>query len=197
MSADFSFQVDLTNVAPSGTYVQIPEMALKGKITALIANAHKDEAGARVAKFTITVTEPGYEGAQRFINMRLPDATEKGQSVRPLWRAVLESIGFGPAQLDNGTLNLGPATFIGKEGHFWHKPRPEGSKKEDNLYDDLSFLTPAAYADRKKQMAHRPAGAAQPQVNGGGASVSGPAQPLQAPAQAPLDTQALKANLLT
>jgi hypothetical protein len=188
------FAVNLTNIAPGGSYIQIPEIPVKGIIKKLIGKAHKTEAGAVNAEFLIEITEPGYEGATRRITMRVADATEKGQNTRSLWRTALESVGYTPAQLDTGNaLPIGSATFENRVGHFYHRPRPDGDK---DAFDNLDFLTPTAYADRQKQVASRRA-AGMHAPSGGGAQVTGPSNGVNPPPAAkPIDTSALAASLL-
>lgn len=199
-----NFQVNMTNIAPSGGYVQIPEMPVRGIVRKLIGKPNKNEAGAITAEFMIEITEPGYEGATRRINMRVADATDKGQNARPLWRTALESVGYTPAQLDSGNaVTINPQTFENRTGYFYHRPAPpqaQGTPKEDREFDNLEFCTPTVFADRVKQHAARKAmgmGNGAPPL--GGATVNGPTNGVvnpPAPAK-PLDTSALAHNLLS
>jgi len=192
------FSENFTGVTPAGSYIKMPEMPFKGRIVALEINDHKDEPGAKVVKFTISCTEPGYEGAERRINKRIPDATEKGRNSRKGWRTALESVGIAPAALDGGSvLNISVGAFMGadgagKIGHFYHVPRAD-----DTGYDDTEFVTPRVYEQRKKALALQ---AAAPTAAPAGTVVSGPGAPSNglaaAAAPAPVDAAALKNSLL-
>jgi len=192
----FQFQASFAGVSASGTYVQLPTAPVTGIVQSVEGKAHKDEPGAMVAEFTILVTEAGLPtGATRRINMRIPDGTDKGQKVLPLWRTALESIGVAPAALDAGIVGISQDTFKGKSAFFFHTAADRAVNP--NSYDDLMFLTPKTYTDRKATIAAAPTSAAgAPTVNSAGATVT--AQPGAAsPATAqPIDTKAIANNLL-
>lgn len=147
----FSFTENFTNVRPSGSYVEIPERPIKAKITEVKAHDHSTEPGAKVAEFFFLVTEPEYAGASRRMRLRVVDGSEKGQKVKALWRAALESVGYTAAQLDTGAaLTISAANFIGKDCYLFHTPRKPGV---ENSYDEVSYITPLAYAERSRALA--------------------------------------------
>ena len=147
----FSFTENFTNIAASGTYVQIPERPVKAKISEVKALPHSSEPGAAVAEFYFIVTEPGFAGATRRMRLRVVDGTEKGQKVKALWRAALESVGYTSAQLDTGAaLTISAANFTGKDCYLFHTPRKAGV---ENSYDEVSFITPLSYTERSRTLA--------------------------------------------
>jgi len=196
----FSFTENFTNIRPSGTYDEIPERPINAKITEVKAHNHSTEPGAMVAEFFFLVTEPGYEGATRRMRLRVVDGSEKGQKVKALWRAALESVGYTAAQLDTGAaLTISAANFVNKEAHLFHTPRKQGV---ENSYDEVNFLTPLAYAERSRALAAATAATANHTavVQTPAAVVQIPAtvqpvtQAIPQPAQA--DAQSLRAQLL-
>jgi hypothetical protein len=182
---------NLTGVTAAGSYVRIPEMPVKGKIASMKIKDHSSDPGAKTTEFQIVVTEPGYEGAERRINKRVIDDTSKGQNSKKGWRTALESVGYTSAQLDSGSdVKISGNAFLGKEGYFFHKPRLEGV---EGSFDDMEFITPAVYEQRKRALALRG------NVNTGTtATVSGPSTdlPTNGAAPQPIDTQSAKESLL-
>jgi len=178
----FQFTENFTNVRPSGSYVAIPERPIRAKISEVKAHAHASEPGASVAEFFFTVTEAGFEGAARRMRLRVVDGSEKGQKVKALWRAALESVGYTAAQLDTGTaVTIGAANFVGKDCYLFHTPRQEGVA---NSYDDVNFITPLAYTDRCRALVAGVAASANHAAVT--ATVTGPATTAAAPVAAPL-----------
>ena len=187
------FTENMTGVTAAGSYVRMPEMPFKARIASMKIKDHASEPGAKVIEFHLVATEPGYEGAERRINKRLPDQTQKGRNSVKGWRTAAESVGYAPSSLDTGApLAFTGGTYLGKEGHFYHTPRAEGV---DGSYDDAEFVTPGVYEQRKRALA----------LSGGpkatataGVTVSGPVEPTVngAGTPAPVDAAALKGSLL-
>lgn len=201
-TAPLDFTAGFAGVKPLGSYVQMPEMPCKGKVTSIEVNDHKSEPGARVAKITVSITESGYEGATRTMNQRLPDATEKGQNARRGWRTLLEAVGYTAAQLDGQqAIRVTNDTILNREGTFYHKPGQQGVT---GSYDEIDAILPSVYAERKRA---RAAGGGAPVSNvvGGGATIGGNTpQPATlggggngATVASPLSAQDLKASLLS
>jgi hypothetical protein len=192
---ELAFSANFTGVRPTGGYIEIPDAPVTGTIKAIEVKPHKDEPGAFTATFTIEVTEAAYAGATRRTTTRVPDQTEKGRKVLPIWRTALESIGVQPAVLDSGNaVNIGASTFVGKTAHFFHtKGNRHPTTNPNGTWDNIEFITPTSYTDRK-----RSAGVAATTTTT--ATVSGPAVAAAsasvAPAPAPVDLAALKSNLL-
>jgi hypothetical protein len=79
------------------------------------------------------------------------DGSEKGQKVKALWRAALESVDYTAAQLDTGAaLTISGANFVGKECYLFHTPRKQGV---ENSYDEVTFITPLSYTERCRTLA--------------------------------------------
>lgn len=145
------FTASFAGVKPLGSYVAIPEMPIKARVKSIEVNDHKSEPGAKVAQITLTVTEPGYEGAERRFNARIPDQTEKGQNARRGWRTLLEAIGYTAAQLDGANaVRITSEIIVGKEGTFYHKPGQQGVP---GSYDDVDAILPSVYAERNRARA--------------------------------------------
>lgn len=145
------FTASFAGVKPLGSYVAIPEMPIKARVKSIEVNDHKSEPGAKVAQITITVTEAGYEGAERRFNARIPDQTEKGQNARRGWRTLLEAIGYTAAQLDGANaVRITSEIIVGKEGTFYHKPGQQGVP---GSYDEVDAILPSVYAERARARA--------------------------------------------
>jgi hypothetical protein len=184
------FTESFVGVAPSGTYIQMPETTFKGKIVDIEVADGKNDPGSKVAAFTVAVSDPSeYVGARRTFRLRIPDASEKGQNSKAMWRALLESLGYTPAQLDTGAITVTNEAILNREGHFYHVPRKAGVK---DSYDEITVLTPTVYAQRKR------AGVPQQAAQTVAATATGPANgAVAASVAAPLDPAQLKATLLS
>ena len=188
------FTASFAGVKALGTYLAIPEMPLKAKVVTIEVNDHKSEPGAKVARITVSITEPGYEGATRNFNQRVPDSTEKGQNARRGWRTLLEAVGYTAAQLDGSQgLRITADVIIGREGTFYHKPGQQGVQ---GSFDEIDAILPSVYEERKR--ARVVGGGGGGGVGLGGGATLGPATLGGATVTAPpASTSDMRASLLS
>ena len=70
----------------------------------------------------------------------------ENDAVRYYWRAMMESIGYTPAQLDAGSIAISPEIIVGRECFFYYKP----GDRDAGIWDVFNFLSPG---DWKRQAA--------------------------------------------
>ena len=136
---DWTFGINLTGVqAPTGANMEVPTGYYKGALSDLYINPERN-----ASRVIIKVTMKGgpYEGVTRTSGLGVP--TSPTDKVRYYWRALAESAGYGPAQLDKGEIKLNAKAFLGKEVFFFYQ-----AKDENHQYDDMSFLPPAIWEAR-------------------------------------------------
>jgi hypothetical protein len=144
---EWSFNVNLSDVqgptrAP-GTVREVPTGFYQGLIKDCYINPEKQE---RVV-FKIEFTEPGFEGVIRTDGINIPRAAD--DKVRYYWRAVAESCGYTPTQLDSGEIVLGPDAFIGKPVYFHYN---QGVLVENKRRDErISYMSQAVWNTSKAQ----------------------------------------------
>ena len=148
LDRDFTFGINLGGInAPTGQKnLHVPEGYYTGTVADMYVNRERN-AGRVIIK--IKLIDAPYTGAIRTDGLGIPKNDEDG--VRYYWRALAESAGYTPAQLDAGTLNLGAAAFVGKTVHIKYVPKEEGNP--DRKYDSVSYLTPAVWNQQKQMMA--------------------------------------------
>lgn len=67
-------------------------------------------------------------------------------SNRIFWRAMMESMGYTPNQLDMGTVKLNREAFVGRTAYIYYKPGDKGA----GVYEDIKFCTPADFKQRSE-----------------------------------------------
>jgi hypothetical protein len=173
LDRDFTFGINLGGInAPTGQgNMHVPEGYYTGTVTDMYVNRERN-AGRVIIK--LTLIDAPYTGAIRTDGLGIPKNDDDG--VRYYWRALAESAGYTPAQLDAGTLNLGAAAFVGKTVHLKYVPKEEGNP--DRKYDNVSYLTPAVWNQQKQMASAKPttpapaAPAAAPSLNAGPTTVT-------------------------
>ena len=63
------------------------------------------------------------------------------------WRALFESMGFSPAQLDGGQFQFSLKDFVGKSAHIYWEP----GDRDAGVWDECSFLSPGQWESQKAQ----------------------------------------------
>lgn len=173
LDRDFTFGINLGGInAPTGQKnLHVPEGYYTGTVADMYVNRERN-AGRVIIK--IKLIDAPYTGAIRTDGLGIPKNDDDG--VRYYWRALAESAGYTPAQLDAGTLNLGAAAFVGKTVHIKYVPKEEGNP--DRKYDSVSYLTPAVWNQQKQMASAKPttpapaAPAAAPSLNAGPTTVT-------------------------
>jgi hypothetical protein len=172
LDRDFNFNISLGGItAPTGQgNMHVPE----GYYTAVVSDMYvnRDRNANRVI-IKLKIADAPYTGVVRTDGLGIPKSDE--DKVRYYWRALAESAGYTPAQLDAGALTLGAAAFVGKTVHIKYTPKEEGNK--DRQYDNVSYLAPAVWTQQKQMADSKPAAAAPapapaPSLNAGPSTVT-------------------------
>ena len=88
------------------------------------------------------------------------------------WRALYESIGLTPAQLDQGAFNYSGKDFIGQSAHIHWIP----GDRDAGVWDDCKFLSPTQWTSSKQQF--------EATASAPGAALAIPTPSMQPPIQA-------------
>ncbi len=135
---DWSFKINLSGLrAPSGnTNVE------QGYYTAVVTDMYeRPERPGRVV-IKLSINEGRFSGATRVTGINIPKSDE--DNVRYYWRGFSESVGYDPAQLDAGEVDLSIESYKGRIAHFFYTPKEMTS----NGYDEVDFLTPQEWLNR-------------------------------------------------
>ena len=168
--ADWNFQVSLAGVAPAGTGGRnLPTGYYTGKIVE--AEGTTASSGRPQVKFRVEITDAEYQGVVRTTWLGIPQTAD--DNVRYYWRALFESAGYTPAQIESGVINASAALFIGRSVtvHFTAGDKDAGTR------DELKFLAPAAWEAGKKS---ERAVTAQTQATGSALGANASVMPQQA-----------------
>jgi hypothetical protein len=136
---DWGFDVNLSDVqAPTQLgNVTVPEGYYRASITDMYKAQNKPNRVVIKLKML-----DDFAGVTRTDGMNRPKNSE--DNVRYYWRALAESAGYTPAQLDKGEINLGPKAFIGKTVHFHFKP-----KAGEGTYENISYFAESVWNQHK------------------------------------------------
>jgi len=163
---EWDFDVNLSGLqAPTGAGNNLPEGFYKFMVTDMYVNPEKNPNRVIIK---VTVAEGPFKGVVRTTGLNRP--TSADDNVRYYWRGLAESVGYEPAQLDNGQISLGLSAFKDRVAHGFYAPKDE-SKGKDYQYERVNFLPPGAWGDQK--------------ANFDANAAAAPAAPASAPAAAP------------
>lgn len=152
---NWNFNVNLGGVSAAGGRITVVE----GYYNATVTEAYIDAArNSNRVVFKVTFTDPGFQGVVRTGGLNVPGSTKNDN--RAFWRALMESCGYPPAQLDQN-LNLSANAVIGRPCKVYFRPRDENALDNDGRYDKLDFLSPKDWDLRKTSHASRKAAPAQ------------------------------------
>ena len=170
VNRDWGFNINVAGLqAPTGKGgSQLPEGYYVGIVDDMYVNPDKN-AGRVIIK--IKVAEGPFVGTMRTDGLNIPKSDE--DKVRYYWRGLMESAGYGPAELDGGQVTVGRAALHGKKVHFYFVPKEEGNA--DRQYENITYLSPVEWS-QQKQGFEAAGGAAAPTGNGsalGGAAPTG------------------------
>jgi hypothetical protein len=177
---DWDFSINLSGlVAPTGATGKLP----KGYYTVTITDMYVNPEKPNRVVIKAEVADGPHKGVVRTDGLSIPQSPE--DKVRYYWRGLAESVGYTPAQLDAGAVQLGINTFKGRKGHIHFMPRAaDGGEGE---FEKVTWLAPAEWTRQKQtHEAPPPAGSALggAQTLGGGAqTLGGGAQTLGGGAQ--------------
>lgn len=164
LDRDWEFEINLSGIeAPTGKKaMSLPKGYYMVTITDMYINQDKNP-----NRYVIkgTVAEGAFKGA--FVTDGISKVKSPEDNVRYYWRALAESVGFTPAQLDSGSLRLNKDSFIGKVGHILYTPKnPEAAKGAPDAYETVVWLS------RSTWLAQKGAGDASEEMSSNGASAS-------------------------
>jgi len=140
---NFNFNVNLSGIrAASGGGVKLPEGFYEGSVTDAFQTTSKNGR----PQIAIKVTLKGqFDGMVRTAWMGVPQNEEDG--VRYYWRAVFESLGYQPAEIDAGVISVQRNVLVGRSCTIYYKP----GDKDMGIYEELKFLAPHDFAQQKAQ----------------------------------------------
>jgi hypothetical protein len=142
LDRNWSFDVNLSGLTVQAAAPKdVPKGFYKATVDDMYVNVDKN-AGRVIIK--LMISEGEFKGAVRTDGISMPK--DENDKVRYYWRALAESAGYTPAQLDNGGIKMNPSTFKGREVHIHYIPRNEAAGVQ---YDKIEYLTPADFATRK------------------------------------------------
>jgi hypothetical protein len=162
---EWDFQVNLSGIqAPTGGAGNaLPAGFYKFMVTDMYVNPEKNP--NRVV-IKLAVAEGPFKGTIRTSGLNRPGSAD--DNVRYYWRGFAESVGYEPAQLDNGEISLGLGAFKDRIATAKYTPKDEEAGVQ---YEDVSFLPPTAWADQKANFDAN-GGAPAPAVKSNGASAA-------------------------
>ena len=96
-------------------------------------------------KFRLVVSGGEFQGSTCWGSLMQLGSTKNDNS--RFWRALYESIGLTPAQLDQGAFNYSGKDFIGQSAHIYWIP----GDRDAGVWDDCKFLSPSQWTTRKQQ----------------------------------------------
>ena len=156
---EWDFDVNLSGLqAPTGgAGNNLPEGFYKFMVTDMYVNPEKNPNRVIIK---VTVAEGPFKGVIRTTGLNRPTSTD--DNVRYYWRGLAESVGYEPAQLDNGQIS-----------HGFYAPKDE-AKGKDYQYERVNFLPPGAWGDQKANFdANAAAAPAAPAAAPAGNSLGG------------------------
>lgn len=160
LNRDWNFDVNLSGLqAPTGMSTALPEGFYKMKITDMYVG---EKPGRVIIKSQ--VIEGPFAGTIRTDGLNMPK--DENDNVRYYWRALAESAGYTPAQLDAGQVNLTRSSFVDKEAHLRYTPKDE---EKGLKYERFVWLSAAEWSQQKQGFEARDGGTptATPTTNNG------------------------------
>ena len=155
---NWNFNLDLSGVSAAGGRIDVVE----GYYNANVAEAYVDSArNPNRVVFKVSFTDPGFQGVIRTGGLNKPGTTKNDN--RAFWRALMESCGYQPAQLDQN-FQLSAAAVIGRPCKVYFRPRDQNALDNDSRYDKLDFLAPKDWDLRKAALESRKANPTQGQT---------------------------------
>jgi hypothetical protein len=142
VNRDWNVDVNLSGLnAPTGAKnMEVPEGFFKAKITDMYVNPERNP--NRVV-IKMQISEGPFAGTIRTDGLNIPKSDE--DKVRYYWRGLAESSGYTPAQLDNGSIQLGRGTFIDRIVHIHFTP-----KAVTGDYEQIDYLPPSEWSQQRQ-----------------------------------------------
>lgn len=145
LDRSFSFSLNVSGIAaPTGSKdMEVPEGYYKALVSDCYINPEKNR--GRVV-FKLNISEGPFRGVVRTDGLSIPKGGD--DKVRYYWRALSESCGYTPVQLDNGEITVGPETYKGKEVCIHYSPKGPNGNGTD--YDRVTYLNPLEWSQQKQ-----------------------------------------------
>jgi hypothetical protein len=145
----FQFNLNVAGIrAASGGGPDLPEGFFMGSVTDAFGTTAST--GRAQITFKVTVTDDAYKGTIRTTRLNVPQGAD--DNVRYYWRALLESLGYSAAQVDQGDIGVTREVLVGRTCHFFYKP----GDKDAGVWDEFQFLSPQDWTSKKAAMAAAP-----------------------------------------
>lgn len=144
---DWDFDANLSGIeAPTGKgAVRVPDGFYKVAIQDMYT---RDEKPNRVI-IKALIAEGPFKGTVRTDGLNKPRSAD--DNVRYYWRALAESVGFKPTQLDAGEVRFGRDTFVGKAAYVHYVPGDSSAPKgAPESYDKMIWLAPQEWKTQKQ-----------------------------------------------
>lgn len=154
LNRDWSVNINLSGIAaPTGNKVMdIPEGYYKVKISDMYTNPERNPNRVIIK---LTVQDSPFTGVIRTDGLNMPKSDD--DKVRYYWRGLAESVGYTPAQLDGGAIQITRESFMDKTAHIHYTPKGNGSE-----YDKTEYLAPVEWSQQKQMFdANKAASAGQ------------------------------------
>jgi hypothetical protein len=165
-NANWNFDVNLSGLrAATGVGSTLAEGFYKATITD--AYILTDKPGRVIMKLTISEGES--TGMIRTTGLGVPKNEQDG--VRYYWRAVLESAGYTPAQIDAGAVGMNRNLLVGRTVAIYYKP----GDKDAGIYEELNFFPPADWDRKAAAFAQKAGSPAAPVMSMGATPAMGAA----------------------
>ena len=143
MDPNFNFAINLSGVAPASGGNKLEEGYHKGELFECFGTQSQRTGRPQVA-VRVRITEGPGAGTVRTSYLGVPQT--ETDAVRHYWRALLESAGYTPAQIDQGAVTVNQEILIGRTVHIYYKP----GDKDAGIYETIRFLSPNMWASRKQ-----------------------------------------------
>lgn len=147
VNRNWSFDINLSGIeAPTGkAMTDLPKGFYQIQITDMYINETSNP--DRVVIKTV-VTDGAYKGMVRTDGLNRPKSAE--DKVRYYWRALAESVGYSPTELDAGNISFRPESFVGRQGYIHFVPKDKSAKKgEPGFYEDITWLAKSTWMQQK------------------------------------------------
>lgn len=138
-NTSWSLSLNVAGTRPAtGAVTNLPTGFYKGTlIEAYTTDAKPDRLVMKVE------LEGEYQGTVRTTGLNFPK--DENDKVRYYWRALMESAGYTPAQLDSGKINVSESTLKGRTVHFKYTEED----KSTNTRDQINWFPPNDWAKAK------------------------------------------------
>lgn len=138
---DWAIEVNLSGIsAASGKKTHLPG----GFYTMKVERMYTRDQNPKRVVIRLSVVGGEYAGVVRHTGINKP--TSADDNVLYYWRALAESAGYSPAQLDAGSVRLTAAAFVGRETKVKYTAKEDTPTKQ---HDDVVFLSPPVWEEQR------------------------------------------------